>query len=176
MPLAIDDPRVGATVYAIGSPEGLSSSLSQGIVSGFRELNEGSRWLQTTAPISHGSSGGPLVLADGTIAGVTTLTRKDAQNLNFAIPVSKVRKFLSAEFRSRDIAEGASISWHEMHAFVEMTVAMKKGHSQVESQAGVLLEKAWQEMNDGTLRSGDRDWRKKQTNRCPTNSSTSRLM
>jgi len=119
------------------------------VVSGLRDFDDGSRWLQTTAPISHGSSGGPLVLANGTIAGVTTLTRKDAQNLNFAIPVSVVRKFLSSEFRSRDIAEGASILSHETDAFVAMVVDMTHRHARIESQAGVLLDKAGQEMREG---------------------------
>jgi tetratricopeptide (TPR) repeat protein len=117
IPLSVVDPRIGATVYAIGSPNELSSSLSQGIVSGLRQLPDGNRWLQTTAPISHGSSGGPLLLTNGTLIGVTTLTVEDAQNVNFAIPVSTVRTLLAQKFAQRDIAQGASIDWECDHTF-----------------------------------------------------------
>ncbi len=160
IPLAREDPRVLATVYAIGSPKGLSGSASEGKVSGFRELSEGERWLQTTAPISHGSSGGPLLLADGTLAGVTTLILDDAQNLNFAVPESKVRAFLLSEYRSREIAEGASLRWEEDHAFVQMSVALDSStssYSSASKNAGQTLEKAWQELGDRFLDKGTQE-------------------
>ncbi len=75
---------IGSKVYAIGNPLGLSNSLSDGIVSGYRE-SEGIRVIQTTAPISPGSSGGPLLSADGRVIGVTTFVFKGGQNLNFAV-------------------------------------------------------------------------------------------
>ena len=65
-----------------------------------------------------------MLLADGTLVGVTTLIFNDAQNLNFAVPVSKVRAFLLSEYRSREIAEGASLRWEEDHAFIQMSVAI----------------------------------------------------
>ena len=67
---------IGTKVYAIGNPLGLSNTLSDGIVSGFRKL---ARFpvIQTTAPISPGSSGGPLLRADGKVAGVTTFVFKE---------------------------------------------------------------------------------------------------
>lgn len=153
IPLASDNPRVLATVYAIGSPRGLSGSASEGRVSGFRELPGGSgQWLQTTAPISPGSSGGPLLLTDGTLAGVTTLSRTDAQNLNFAVPVSKVQEFLSSKYRSRDIAEGASIEWHEYNAFLGLRILSEVDNStfsEKEKEAAGLLQKAREQMREG---------------------------
>src|SRR5439155_8120476 len=78
--LAKSNPSVGARVYAIGSPLGLDSSISEGIVSGFREIKAGVTWLQTTAPTSPGSSGGALVTPDGQVVGITTGGRDDGQN------------------------------------------------------------------------------------------------
>jgi S1-C subfamily serine protease len=147
--LASDDPRVLATVYAIGSPKGLSGSASEGKVSGFQELSKGVRWLQTTAPISPGSSGGPLLSPDGTLVGVTTLTFKDAQNVNFAIPVSRVHAFLSSEYHSRAIAEGTSIRWHEDQAFYECSFQCEKSTSSAIQNAGQRLVNAREELREG---------------------------
>ena len=144
IPLSGNDPRVLATVYAIGSPKGLSGSASEGKISGLRELPEGGQWLQTTAPISPGSSGGPLLLSDGTVAGVTTLSIKDGQNLNFAVPVSKLRAFLMSGYAIRDISEGASIWWAEQDAFMSMSVALKS-QTGAATMAGEKLERAHQE-------------------------------
>jgi hypothetical protein len=100
LPLAESAPRIGAPVYAIGSPHGFASSLSAGNVSGYRQIQQGVTWLQTTAPISPGSSGGPLMNSEGEVVGVTTLiwVEKESQNLNFAIPVSEIRRFLSEPY------------------------------------------------------------------------------
>lgn len=144
IPLASNDPRVLTTVYAIGSPEGLSGTASEGKVSAYREIFGGDHWLQTTAPISHGSSGGPLLLSDGTLAGMNTLTRTEGQNLNFAIPVSAIRDFLSnGPFQPRDIAEGASVLWHEYQALCELREAAKSArYSDEEKQAITRLVEA----------------------------------
>jgi tetratricopeptide (TPR) repeat protein len=80
---------VGERVYALGAPESLELSLSEGLVSGLRKF-EGVKLIQTTAPISHGSSGGGLFDAQGKLIGITTFAVKDGQNLNFAIPTELV--------------------------------------------------------------------------------------
>ncbi len=80
---------VGDRVYAVGTPEGLQLSLSEGLVSGLRKF-EGVSLIQTTAPISHGSSGGGLFDSQGELVGVTTFVIKDGQNLNFALPTEWV--------------------------------------------------------------------------------------
>jgi S1-C subfamily serine protease len=73
-------------VYAIGTPQGLERTLSQGLVSAMRETSEGTV-IQTSAPISPGSSGGGLFDTQGQLVGITTFQTKTGQNLNFAIPV-----------------------------------------------------------------------------------------
>lgn len=77
--------KTGQKVYAIGSPQGLELTISDGIVSGMRNLPQG-RVIQTTAPISPGSSGGPLFDAFGRLVGIMTFQHRTGQNLNFAVP------------------------------------------------------------------------------------------
>jgi S1-C subfamily serine protease len=85
------DLQVGDPVIALGSPKGLTGTVSQGIVSAIRRLPQfGSRVIQTTAPISEGSSGGALVSEAGMLVGVTTLIMDSGQNLNFAVPADEV--------------------------------------------------------------------------------------
>lgn len=77
--------KVGVPVYAVGAPQGLELSLSDGIVS---QLRGGSPpFIQTTAAISPGSSGGGLFDSEGRLVGLTTLYIEGGQNLNFAMPV-----------------------------------------------------------------------------------------
>jgi hypothetical protein len=78
--------RIGATVFAVGAPEGLELTLSGGIVSGFRNV-DGRRYIQTTAAISPGSSGGGLFDEQGRLLGLTTFYMTKGQQLNFALPV-----------------------------------------------------------------------------------------
>lgn len=81
--------RVGQRVYAIGSPRGLESTLSEGILSGLRGGDEG-QLLQTTAAISPGSSGGGLFDSEGRLLGITTFGTREAGSLNFAVPAEFV--------------------------------------------------------------------------------------
>jgi S1-C subfamily serine protease len=116
-----ESPAVGADVYAIGSPLGLANSLSRGIVSGFREIEPGVTWLQTTAPLSSGSSGGPVVSEHGTVVGVATAVRRDGQNLNFAVPVAEIRRFLSQpRYESRSVETGASYLEESSSAWIRL--------------------------------------------------------
>lgn len=65
--------QVGEEVVAIGSPLSLESTVSNGIVSGIRHAEEkGGELLQIPAPISPGSSGGPLFNMAGEVVGITT--------------------------------------------------------------------------------------------------------
>lgn len=78
--------RVGQRVYAIGAPKGLELTLSEGLISSLREY-EGSKYIQTSAAISPGSSGGGLFDELGQLVGITTFQFSEGQNLNFALPV-----------------------------------------------------------------------------------------
>jgi serine protease Do len=79
-------PSIGEEVFAIGNPKGLEQTLSQGIISGYRE---DMKYLQTTTEITNGSSGGPLLNMKGQVVGITTAGYGEA-NLNFAINIKKL--------------------------------------------------------------------------------------
>lgn len=79
---------VGEKVYAIGAPEGLELTISEGLISGLRDFDK-SRVIQTSAAISPGSSGGGLFDAQGRLVGITTLYLKEGQTLNFALPADR---------------------------------------------------------------------------------------
>lgn len=79
----------GEKVYTIGSSLGMTSTLSEGIVScALRQMGE-QLYIQTTAPISPGNSGGPLFDAYGNVIGINTLTFLNGQNVNFAVPAEE---------------------------------------------------------------------------------------
>ena len=90
-----DRVQVGEDVVAIGNPLSLESTVSNGIVSGIRSVEEeGGKYLQITAPISPGSSGGPLFNMGGEVIGITTMYLKGGENLNFAIPINDAKRLL----------------------------------------------------------------------------------
>jgi len=90
-----DRVQVGEDVVAIGSPLSLESTVSNGIVSGMRTAEDlGGKFLQVTAPISPGSSGGPLFNMMGEVIGITTMYIKGGENLNFAIPINDAKRLL----------------------------------------------------------------------------------
>jgi hypothetical protein len=79
-----DDIKVGERAITIGTPQGLELTAAEGIVSSKRFYNQ-SRVVQTSAPISQGSSGGGLFDARGHLLGITTFYFRGGQNLNFAV-------------------------------------------------------------------------------------------
>ena len=95
--------EAGQTVMAMGSPHGLSRSVSMGIVS-VTERNLGnqgegisfSNWIQTDAAINPGNSGGPLVDLRGDVIGVNTMVLRGAENVGFAIPSNMVRQVVDS--------------------------------------------------------------------------------
>ena len=99
-PLTLGDStrlQVGEEVVAIGNPLSLESTVSNGIVSAIRTVeDEGGKFVQVTAPISPGSSGGPLFNMAGEVVGITTSHIKGGENLNFAIPINAVKPMLRA--------------------------------------------------------------------------------
>jgi len=82
-----DSLRPGMRVYAVGAPRRLEQTISDGLLSALRrDASGGLAMVQTSAPISPGSSGGGLFDAHGRLIGITTSALKDSQNLNFAMP------------------------------------------------------------------------------------------
>lgn len=102
----------GQTVYAVGTPHGLTRTVTRGIISNPRRYFEDARavrghetgsfntWLQTDAAINPGNSGGPLVTEDGRVVGINSRSYLGADNLGFAIPSSVARRV--AEVLVRD--------------------------------------------------------------------------
>lgn len=83
--------RIGQKVYAVGAPRGLELTLSDGLVSSVRG-KAGEQLIQTSAPISQGSSGGGLFDENGRLVGITSGLIESGQNLNFAIPAEYIRE------------------------------------------------------------------------------------
>ena len=81
----------GETVYALGAPKSLSNTLTEGIISSLRR-HDGTNFIQTSASISPGSSGGGLFDKAGNLIGITTFGIKDGNNLNFAVDVGEYWK------------------------------------------------------------------------------------
>lgn len=105
-PLALGDSTqvsAGDPVLVAGNPRGLEGTLSQGIVSAVRSM-ESETFLQITAPISPGSSGGPVLDGQGRVIGVAVATLQGGQNLNFAIPVSYLSALLGRPSPLRPLA------------------------------------------------------------------------
>jgi S1-C subfamily serine protease len=92
------DLKVGQKVIAVGSPQGLENTVSDGILSAIREYDS-VRYLQITAPISPGSSGGPVLDTDGHMIGVATFQFERGQNLNFAIAADYIPPLLNQHFQ-----------------------------------------------------------------------------
>ncbi len=98
LPIAPDDAvRVGDWVVAIGSPLGLSTSVTAGIVSALgRDLPINLRiaFIQTDAPINPGNSGGPLLDLRGEVVGINTAIARNTTGIGFAIPSNTIRQIL----------------------------------------------------------------------------------
>ena len=102
--------KVGARVYAIGAPHGLELTLSEGIISSLRPV-EGGRYLQISAPISPGSSGGGLFDEGGQLIGLTTFYLAEGQQLNFAVPVEWISELPKRHKRTVKGAATSTIDW-----------------------------------------------------------------
>jgi len=131
---------IGEKVYAIGSPQGLEASLSEGIISGRREMSTGIWRLQTTAPISPGSSGGPLLNSTGAVVGIVQATRREGQNLNFVIPASQIISFLEGPYNTRELWRGTGLREEEYDAYIRALSWSKPVPDK--SDIGVLLCRA----------------------------------
>ena len=108
-----DQVEVGDQVVAIGNPQGLDLTFTSGIVESVRlDPDKGYRFIQHQAPISHGSSGGPLLNMSGEVIGINTFSVKDSQNLNGAIPINYVKPYFG---------DTARMTWEEYASKVSAT-------------------------------------------------------
>jgi hypothetical protein len=86
----------GAQVYTIGSPLGLQSTMTHGIISNPARVDSGITYIQTDAPISHGSSGGALINEYGEVIGITSATYTYGSNLNLVLPITVIEGYSRA--------------------------------------------------------------------------------
>ncbi|HED11035.1 MAG TPA: PDZ domain-containing protein, partial [Caldithrix abyssi] len=117
---------VGQVVMALGSPLGLSRSLSMGVISSvdryFEDVGDMispfNLWLQTDAAINPGNSGGPLINLKGEIIGINARAVVFGENLGFAIP-SNIVKFVVRQILEKGAVERSyiGISWQEINDF-----------------------------------------------------------
>ena len=96
------------TVYVCGNPNSMRFVWSDGKVGNASQKNIRGECIQITAPISPGSSGGPLLDSDGKVIGVVAGYLPDGQNLNFAIPAKHIRTLLAGDKKGVP-GEGASL-------------------------------------------------------------------
>jgi hypothetical protein len=90
---------VGDKVVLIGSPRGLQTTVTDGLISAIRDSGEGYRILQTNAAASPGSSGGGMFNDFGELIGIVSAKLPTAENINFAVPVNYVKGLISTQVR-----------------------------------------------------------------------------
>ena len=99
--------QVGSPVYAVGNPRGLEGTFSQGIISSIRKVGT-DEIFQLTAPISPGSSGGPVLNTKGRVIGVSVATFRCGQNLNFAIPSNYLKALVGQIGAAKPLSQASS--------------------------------------------------------------------
>lgn len=104
LPVVGELPDLAEPIVVVGTPMGLEQTVSEGIVSGIREMPGIGQFFQVSAPISRGSSGSPVVDGKGRVVGVATFMMVMGQNLNFAISGKSVLA-LQPEKPGRTLAE-----------------------------------------------------------------------
>lgn len=112
--------QVGDPVVAVGSPYGLSGTLTTGVISALgRTITESSSsqssgqtipdMIQTSTAINSGNSGGPLINYAGEVVGITTAAVSNSEGLGFAIPSATIIRELSSLVTSGSYNEHPSI-------------------------------------------------------------------
>jgi len=137
--------KQGDSVYALGAPRGLELSLTNGIVSGFREM-EDEHLLQTTAAIAPGSSGGPLFDSSGRVIGVTTALLSDSPGIYFSVAARDVSHLLLGTgpvlpFTS-NLATKSGDTSQRVRSEGPPDDSLKEGEAP-------LVTKTWHNLNDG---------------------------
>lgn len=85
-------PKQGSSVLSLSTPIGLEQTVSTGIVSALRNDDTHGAIIQITTPISHGSSGSPIMNMRGEVVGVATFGYEQGQSLNFAVAANQINK------------------------------------------------------------------------------------
>lgn len=131
-----DEIRPGTQIYVFGSPYGFDGTISPGLTSGERTL-EGKTYLQISAPISAGSSGGPVTDGSGDVIGVTVASLDIAQNINFALPSDAIQSLPAADIPLVGVLQSAPVGAVQIETddetsdegFVASSSAVFRGHA-----------------------------------------------
>jgi tetratricopeptide (TPR) repeat protein len=108
-------PKEGENIIVIGSPLGLELTISNGIISSLRDIENFGKIIQITAPISPGSSGGPVIDAKGKVVGIASFQIVGGQNLNFAIPGERINTLQLRPFEIKNL-----VLWTAEHKINEV--------------------------------------------------------
>jgi len=120
--------EAGQTVLALGSPHGLSRSVSSGIISvtdrNLENLGSGrapyNNWIQTDAAINLGNSGGPLVNLRGEVIGINTLRLSGADNVGFAIPINIAKEVITSIIETGRVTRSTlGVAFQEMMRYTD---------------------------------------------------------
>lgn len=128
---------LGEPVLAVGTPYGLTRSVTRGVISNNNRYMKPSvsdegfekglfyNWIQTDAAINPGNSGGPLVTLNGQIIGINTLMAEGAQSLGFAIPsqaaIAVIKELMAHHTVIRSYIGIQPIALQDMESFYEMS-------------------------------------------------------
>ena len=149
---------VGDDVIVMGAPEGYEQSVTRGIVSAIREMDEGYRLIQTDAAISSGSSGGGMFDLFGELVGISVAYVKDAQNINFVIPINYYRGMFatSAKYSFEEFLEITSSETNSRSAEAAASTkqTLEEFMNVLNSEAGLDFQKnedseSWFTTGDG---------------------------
>jgi len=172
-----DKVRQGDRVLTLGSPLGLEQTASEGIVSAVRDLPDSGRLIQTTAAVSPGSSGGPVLNMRGEAIGIASFMLTEGQSLNFVVPINYVKPRLATTGKVTPLAEavrtefagsaaglflagllalpdvkapGAQKQFEQALALFRQAVEKRKDYAQAWYEVGYCLENLgrWQEAID----------------------------
>lgn len=133
-------PEEGERILVIGNPLGLEGTISDGLVSSVREIAGFGTMIQITAPISPGSSGSPVINLRGQVVGVATSQLSKGQNLNFAMPSSRIAAMRASH--SKTLAEFVSET-----ASKHLAKAMRLV---LQGRANIVA--AWKKQPDGSIK------------------------
>ena len=136
-----NDINPGDKIIVIGNPLGteqLQASVTDGIVSGLRDLGEGYKVIQMTAPVSPGNSGGPAFTAKGDAIGVVVFRLREGENLNFAVPINYVRGLLDSADPAKALQEWSNSAENANVPAGAPTAAVSKWRSPAGAQVATL--------------------------------------
>jgi len=138
-------PDIGEKILVIGNPLGLEQTVSDGIISAVRSSQQTVKYIQISAPISKGNSGGPLLNMRGEVIGVATFQYTQGQNLNFCVAAERVIALQNGNAMSTNQAESGSLktpSKQDVYCYVDSQLLVHF----VDWNAGILISKP-----DGSL-------------------------